>query len=464
MALVLLGGSCVSMLWQTFWVLRLVGIPCTFDVPLARKLIRTSIPFIVSGAIVIIYYRIDTVMLYFMANTAVVGWYGAAYRIFDTLVFLPSLVINAIMYPVFSKLSVHSENELKLAVEKSLNFLLFCCIPISTGLIVVAPSIVSFLYHQADFSNTIPAMQYLAPGLLFLYINSVLTAVLISTGREKKITIMALIALVFNLGFKFILIPMFKHIGAAAMTSATECLLMFLALIFIPRALWPVGSIKVGLKACVAAAVMGVVVWFMQDYSLLIILPVAAVVYFGAATLLGTIPPEDMKAFYTSIRNRKKGKTTSADALLLTDEDMQAEQEFVLALGHEMTNPMLPAFKSNMTSPVLPAYRAEMTVLLPTYKRPDMSHPSEIVNHPTMRLLDPSRHSRIDEISNQATMRLSDPSYPPKIEEIPDQATAILPNTPRPAEIDDAEATLPLIEAIRLTKEKKEGKFRNRSW
>jgi O-antigen/teichoic acid export membrane protein len=454
MGLVLLCGSCASMLWQTFWVLRLVGLPFTFDVPLARKLIRTSIPFIVSGAIVIIYYRIDTVLLYFMTSTAVVGWYGAAYRIFDTLVFLPSLVINAIMYPVFSKLSVHSEDELKLAVEKSLNFLLFCCIPICTGLIVVAPSIVGFLYHQADFSNTIPAMQFLAPGLLFLYTNSVLTAVLISTGREKKITIMALVALVFNLGLNLLLIPPFKHVGAAALTSATECLLMFLSLIFIPRSLWPVGSIKVALKAFLAAGLMGVVVWLLRDYSLLVILPVAALVYFPAATLLGTIPPEDMKAFYTSIRNRKKGKTTSEDASFLTDEDMQVEQEFLLALGHEMTNPILPAFKSNMTSPVLPAFKVEMTTIIPTHKRPDMSRPSEIVNQATMRLSDSALPSRTDEIAQQATRPLANTPQLSRLDKIAQQATTHLPNTPQFSSIDE-EATLPLIDAIRRTKAQK---------
>ena len=301
MALVLLGGACANMLWQSAWLLRLVGIPCTFDIPLARKLLRTSIPFILYGGLAVIYYRIDTVLLSLMTSTAAVGWYGAAYRIFDTLVFLPSLVINAIMYPVFSKLSAHSQTELKTAVEKSLNFLLFCCIPISTGLLVAAPKVVGFLYHRSDFVNAIPVMQYLAPGLLFLYINSVLTSVLISTGREKKITVMAGIALLFNLGLNLLLIPLFQQVGAAIVTSLTELLLMIIALMFIPRSLWPIGSVKVGFKSILAGLVMGLVVWFQQEKTLLAILPVAALVYFGTATLLGTIPRDDVRAFCNSI-------------------------------------------------------------------------------------------------------------------------------------------------------------------
>lgn len=306
MACVLLGSSCVGMLWQTLWVLRLVGIPCTFDIPLGRMLLRKSVPFILYNVLGVIYYRIDTVLLSLLTSTAVVGWYGAAYRIFDTLVFLPGLVIGPIMYPVFSQLSEHSQAELKVAVEKSLNFLLFCGIPISAGLIVAAPNVVGFLYHRSDFINTIPVMQYLAPGLLFLYINSVLTSVMISIGREKKIPVMAAIALVFNLGLNLLLIPLYQHVGAALVTSLTELLLTIAGLLFVPRSLWPLGSVKVGLKALLAGLVMGLVVWFMQQYSLLAILPVAALVYFGTATLLGTIPRDDVRALYTSIRQKTR--------------------------------------------------------------------------------------------------------------------------------------------------------------
>jgi O-antigen/teichoic acid export membrane protein len=448
MALVLLGTSCVNLLWQSFWVLRLVGIPWTFDVPLARKLLRTSIPFILYGALTVIYYRIDTVLLSLMASTNVVGWYGAAYRIFDTLVFLPSLVINAIMYPVFSKLSLHSEKELKVAIEKSLNFLIFCCIPITTGLIVAAPSIVGFLYHRSDFINTIPVMQCLAPGLFFLYVNSVLTSVMISTGREKKIPFMAAIALVFNLGLNLLLIPLYQHIAAATMTSLTELLLMIIALKFIPRSLWPLGSIKVGLKALLAGVVMALPVWFMQyqNYTLLAILPVAAFVYFGTATLLGTIPRDDMRAFYTSIRHKTghakdgvdQAETTSGDVPFLTEEDMQLEREFVLALGHEMTNPLLPSFRSGMTNPVLPAFKSEMTQILPTYRS-------------GMRLPSTPRPFATNAIPDQVTMKLPDTPYAAMINDISDQATIRLPNTPDPLVIDE-EPTVPLIQAVRSRK------------
>ena len=313
MACILLGGSLTSATWQAIWAFRLLGIRLSVDQTLVRGILRTGIPFLAYGVLGVIYYRIDTILLSFMASTATVGWYGASYRIFDTLVFLPSLVISAIMYPIFSRLSILSKSELRIAVEKSLNFLLFCGIPITSGLIVAAPDIIGFLYHRPEFAHAIPALQALAPGLLFLYINSVLSSTLISIKHEKKIMIMAAIALVFNLGLNLILIPRYQHVGAAVVTSLTELLLMALAIMFTPRSLFPLGSIRVGVKALIASLVMAVIIWIMRGSGLVIMLPVAMAVYFTTATLLGTIPRDDLKALYNSMRE-KRGQAPS-DAL-----------------------------------------------------------------------------------------------------------------------------------------------------
>lgn len=362
MACVLLGGSLINALWQAIWAFRLLGIRLSVDLVLVRGLLLTSIPFLVYGVLGVIYYRIDTILLSFMTSTAVVGWYGASYRIFDTLVFLPSLVISAVMYPVFSKLSVHSTSQLRVAIEKSLNFLLFCGIPITAGLIVAAPHIIGFLYHRPEFVHSVPALQALAPGLLFLYINSVLSSTLISTKREKKIMIMAAIALVFNLGLNLIVIPKYQQVGAAIVTSLTELLLMSLAIVFTPRMLLPFGSVRVGIKALVASLVMAAIVWLMRGFGLVAILPVAMAVYFIMATLLGTIPRNDLEALYTSIRNKKQQASSGAlleesqagekpkQNSLLSDMDTLPEIEVSQMWRLEWTNPSMPVIGRGISS------------------------------------------------------------------------------------------------------------------
>ncbi len=94
MALVLLLGALVNATWQAIWFLQKVGIHFVIDPGIIRKLLHTSIPFLIYGVLGVIYYRIDTILLSLMTNTAVVGWYGAGYRLFETLTFLTGIIMT----------------------------------------------------------------------------------------------------------------------------------------------------------------------------------------------------------------------------------------------------------------------------------------------------------------------------------------------------------------------------------
>ncbi|PZW35952.1 O-antigen/teichoic acid export membrane protein [Thermosporothrix hazakensis] len=312
MAFVLLGGSLVSMLWQAFWCFKAVGFGFALDRAVLRALLRTSIPFIVYGMVGVLYYRLDTVMLSLMTNDAVVGWYGAGYRLFDTLTFLPNLIISAIMYPVFSKLSMQDEGALKTAIEKTMNFLLFCGLPIATLMILSAPNILGFLYHRTEFDHTIPVLQALAPGLVFLYLNSIFSAIVVSLKQEKKIMVQAAIALVFNCLGNVVCIQLFQHVGSAAITSCTEMLLCGLYFFFsVPRHLLPRRSAMVLLKTLVACVALAAVAFLLQRFHIFVILPAAMVVYLAFAFLLGSIPREDLLALYQAVRYKAQRKNAS---------------------------------------------------------------------------------------------------------------------------------------------------------
>lgn len=335
MAFVLLGGSLANSCWQSIWFFRCVGIHLKLDRVIMRHLLRTSLPFLLYGVLGVIYYRVDTVLLSLLTNTTVVGWYGAGYRLFDTLVFLPNLVISAIMYPVFAKLSLHSQAQLKVAVEKSLNFLLFCGFPIATIMIAAAPSVIGFLYHRSDYTNSVPVLQGLAPGLVLLYINTVLGTTIVSMKQEKKITIMAPTALGFNLALNVILIPLYQHVGAAIVTSLTELLLLGMSIAFVPRHLLPTGSVLMGMKALISSLAMALVILPLGRFPIYISLSAAVPVYLLVATLLGTIPREDIQTLYQSVY--KKAQRTNHPSDAIERETMQAsvDESFAANRGDE---------------------------------------------------------------------------------------------------------------------------------
>lgn len=342
MAYVLLGGSLTSGIWQAFWFFKLVGTSFVIDKATILDLLRKGIPFLAYGVLGVIYYRLDVVLLSLMTNDAVVGWYGAGYRLFDTMAFLPSLVITTIMYPIFSKLTLTSKTDLKLAIEKSMNFLLFSVIPTATIMIVAAPNIIGFLYHRAEFVHAIPALQWLAPGLIFLYINMVLTTTLVSTGQEKKITLMAAVALVFNLGLNLILIPRYQHAGAALVTSLTELLFIGPFIWFLPQNLLPTGSLGVGIKATIASLIMSLAIWPLLAFNIFLILPVAICVYLITTTLLHTIPRKDLQALYKSVRDKSQRVSDRQQ-----EEEVEARLADIVFSADEDTVPLKAYYAMN---------------------------------------------------------------------------------------------------------------------
>ncbi|MBX5450688.1 flippase [Thermogemmatispora sp.] len=351
MAWVLCGGALLNMLWQALCFLRWVGFSLLLDGKTICLLLRSSLPFLIYGVLGVLYYRLDVVLLSLLGNEAMVGWYGAGYRLFDTLNFLPSLVIAAIMYPVFSKLAVQSLDALRLAIGKSLNFLLFCSIPMATLMVVAAPNIIGFLYHRPEFAHTFRVLQLLAPGLVFLYVNMVLSTVLVSIHQEQKMTLMAGVALVFNLGLNLLLIPLYHQDGAALVTSLTELLFIGPFLFFIPRTLWPRGSLTVALKALAASLVMALVVWLLRQWAILALLPVALVVYLTAATLLRTIPRADLVALFDAVLRRRQGRSSPTETVAA----VAMEQADSAETGGDSVDSLTSGIRTGTGGPVVDA-------------------------------------------------------------------------------------------------------------
>lgn len=311
MAVVLITGSLLNTIWLTIWYFRLVGTSFVIDRKLIIKLIRADFPFLISSILMVSTSNIDTVLISLMQNSTVVGLYGAASRIADATNVIPSIVMMVVMYPVVSKLAATSDAEMKLAVEKSMNFLLFCAFPIATLLIIATPNIIGFIYGSG-FIGAVPTLQALAPNLIFLYVNYVLVTVVLSKRQDKVIPISNGVALAFNIGLNLILIPLFQHIGAAIVASLTEFLLFCINVFIIPRSLLPFGSLRVAFKALIASLVMAIVVLTLHTLHIFVILPIAMLVYLAAAFVLRVLPWEDYKAVYDIIL-RKRHQNISRD-------------------------------------------------------------------------------------------------------------------------------------------------------
>lgn len=64
---------------------------------------KEGLPYLLFGLFSTIYYRINSVILAKMVSGDEVGWFGAGYRLFEIMNFIPS-IISVAVYPALSRL------------------------------------------------------------------------------------------------------------------------------------------------------------------------------------------------------------------------------------------------------------------------------------------------------------------------------------------------------------------------
>ncbi|HEU0026292.1 MAG TPA: flippase [Ktedonobacterales bacterium] len=318
-AVVLLVGASLNASWQAFWFYRLERPIFALDLATIREIVYTSVPFLLYGALGVIYYRIDTVLLGALDGDAVVGRYGAGYKIFDTLIFLPGLIMSTVMYPLMARLSTDDPKAFRVAIEKSMNFLLICGMPLATGLGVAAPAIVGFLYHHEEFARTTLVMEALAPGLILLYVNSVISNIIITRHREKSLVWMAAVAMVLNISLNLLLIPRYHEVAAALVTSITEAALLVMGLFAVPRDLIPLGSLPTLAKSLLASATMALVILALDHFTILVIIPAAAATYIAVGAVARLVPRADALALVAAVRRKVGRGATEAETANVTE-------------------------------------------------------------------------------------------------------------------------------------------------
>jgi O-antigen/teichoic acid export membrane protein len=264
-----------------------------------RDFIWGGFPFLTWNLTLAITGGIDRVLLGLFVPAAEVGWYAAAYRIFAIPVFIPTLIMNP-LFPALSR-SVSSSETIRRTVTKTLRVVLLLMVPMTAGIVVVAPALPSLFGWPADFGNAVPLMIVLSVQLPIIAVDMVFGVVLMAIGRQGPWVVVGLVAAAAKVILDVLAIPAFENlmgngaIGASIITLVTEALMFGGALILMPKHLldrrvaWDAARITV---AGVATIVVGA--------SLLpIALPLAvvggAVAYVAVAIVLRAVTLEDVR-------------------------------------------------------------------------------------------------------------------------------------------------------------------------
>ncbi|MDI6802821.1 MAG: flippase [Bacteroidota bacterium] len=277
------------------------------------KLIRKGIPFFLWSIFGLIYYRVDAVMLSFMTPESIVGWYGAAYRFFDILMFIPS-IFSVAVFPILSRIWKDKEG-LSLTTSKSLDFIIVAGIPVSISLFFFAHEIINLFYGLAGFGPTVLILKIFSVGILLVYIDMILGTAILASDKLRQWSLVALAAVFINIGLNYFMIPYTQvnygngGIGAAIATIITEFFVMLFALYLIPKTTLAIARPSVSIKAITSGLFMvGALYALSFSPQPWVIEAIVGILIYGVILLIiKTLEPEELDFFkeYITFKNLK---------------------------------------------------------------------------------------------------------------------------------------------------------------
>lgn len=190
-------------------------------------------------------------------------------------VFITAII--TVVFPILSKeANARNYTRLKKIMQTSLNIVLLILIPTTVGMIILAEPAVKFAYQRGQFGDTAALMTTTALiaysiGLIGAGVQAILIRIFYALQDTKMPMINSFYGLVLNVIFNLIFVQFFDHNGLALATSLSTTLTAILLLYELRKKIGNLGleaMIQSSLKTSAASVIMGIVIYFMYNYSM----------------------------------------------------------------------------------------------------------------------------------------------------------------------------------------------------
>ncbi|WP_419698751.1 flippase [Mucilaginibacter sp. NFX135] len=188
------------------------------DWSLAKTLLAQSWPLMLSNLVVVLFMKIDLVLLDALSSAAELGKYVGAARISELWYAIPTVISVAILPSLIQKKKI-SRNAYLLTLEKWLRLSFWLSAAIAILVTSTAHLIIPFLYGKGYTAASWMLMIHIWAGIP-VFLSIVIVQYLFVEGEYKIYLYGNLAGLMANVCINFFLIPAYGGIGAAIATVA----------------------------------------------------------------------------------------------------------------------------------------------------------------------------------------------------------------------------------------------------
>lgn len=201
---------------------------------LAKTLLRESWPLMISGFTIMIYMKIDQIMLGEMLGIQAVGLYSAATRISEVWYFIPTAIASSVAPAIYAAKKDNNEFLYYRRIEQLLRILSFTAILIALPMSFLSGIIITGLFGN-EYAESGPILAVHIWAALFVFMGVGSSYWFIAEGLTHLALRRTLIGAITNIILNLALIPLYGGLGAAISTVISQSFAAFFSHAIDPR-------------------------------------------------------------------------------------------------------------------------------------------------------------------------------------------------------------------------------------
>ncbi len=221
----------ISLLW--FYKKDTLILPAinSYDLKLIKSLLKSSIPLALNSILVVLYFKIDQIMLANLLGYEQLGLYAAGSQISSMIGFVPMVLMTAI-FPYLAEWmkSVDYEKKVIDIYQLFLIIILLISVVVYFGIDLV---VLTIFGNEFRASGDIVKIHLI--GFLFVYMGAVSGSIIVIKDLVWLSTIRSISSLLLNIILNFILIPDYGIFGAAWASVISQFMANYVFYLIIPK-------------------------------------------------------------------------------------------------------------------------------------------------------------------------------------------------------------------------------------
>jgi len=203
-----------------------------FNKVTASYLLKQSFPLFLTGSAVLLYNKVDQLMISEIIDNESLGYFSVASRFVDIIIILPMIMVQTLT-PIMVRIREASIEKYEVKKVQFISIIVWGTILITLMFSLLAHWVIYFTYG-VEYLNSVPVLKVIIWKSVGMALASTTGQLIIMEKIHKWAFIRNLIALIVCVGLNLIVIPKYGIIGASWVAVITILFASFLGNLFIP--------------------------------------------------------------------------------------------------------------------------------------------------------------------------------------------------------------------------------------